>query len=109
MAKNLQSQMQDYKRSTATLKPWSSHSQPIAPVEILVNRLQRGCTLDPIVHLETHTYGPGRNVSIYHFTVIQEGEKMVIPVQANPVIHRLIDQYRLEVVPFNSNEAKTES
>ncbi|MBZ0317188.1 MAG: hypothetical protein DPW16_21040 [Chloroflexi bacterium] len=109
MAKNLQSQLRDYKRSTAELKPWSSHSQPIAPVEILVNRLQRGCTLDPIVRVEMHTYGPGRSVSIYHFTVIQEDQKLVIPVQSNPVVHRLIDQYRLEVVPLKSSEAKIES
>ncbi len=109
MPKNPQSRMQDYKRSTANLKPWSSHSQPIAPVEILVNRLQRGCTLDPIVRLEMHTYGPGRSVSIYHFTVIQEDEKLEIPVQSNPVVYRLIEEYRLEVVPFKSNEVKTES
>lgn len=108
MSANLQSRLKDYKRSTANLKPWSSQSQPIAPVEILVNRLQRGCTLDPIVKLETHTYGPGRSVSIYHFTVIQEDEKLVIPVQVNPVVRRLIEQYHLQVVPL-TKEAKADS
>jgi hypothetical protein len=109
MATDTQSRMQAYRRTTENLKHWSRESQPIAPVEILLNRIQRGWTIEPIVYLETHVYGPGRTVSIYHFTLKQESEKLEIPVQVNPVVRRLIEDYKVKVVPFNTGGAPISS
>jgi len=86
-------------------KHWSRESQPIAPAEILVNRLESGWSLNQIVHAKTHQYGGGRTIQIYFFTICLQGESIEIPVQANPVIRRLIVERKLNVIPLDSGSA----
>lgn len=91
-------QTSNYQRKAIPQRHWSRQSQPIAPVEILVNRLQQGWVLKPIVQCDQHHYGPGRAVNIYTFTLTYNDNSMQLPVQANPVVMRLIRERQLEVV-----------
>ncbi|PJF44039.1 MAG: hypothetical protein CUN55_06035 [Phototrophicales bacterium] len=84
--------------SGVPLRHWSRQSQPIAPAEILVNRLQNGWQLSPVATCQQHHYGPGRTIDIYTFTLTQNGDVLQLPVRANPVVHRIIREHNLEVV-----------
>jgi hypothetical protein len=95
----------DYYAQTVRIKHWSRESQSIAPADILINRLQRGWSLDPVVRLEAHIYGPGRVVNIYHFTLRLDDEVLELPVQSNPVVRRLIDERKLKVTSLPSTVA----
>lgn len=77
---------------------WSRQSQPIAPADILVNRLQHGWTLSAVVTCEKHHYGPGRSVDIFTFTLTQNDKVLQLPVQANPIARRIIRDHNLQVV-----------
>ncbi|NDJ85310.1 MAG: hypothetical protein GYB66_05455 [Chloroflexi bacterium] len=80
---------------------WSRQSQPIAPAEILVDRLQNGWILGKVVKCQRYEYGPGRSVNIYHFTLTSNGETTQIPVHSNPVVRRLIHENNLQIVPLD--------
>ncbi|NDJ85569.1 MAG: hypothetical protein GYB66_06765 [Chloroflexi bacterium] len=97
---SLDVQMREYQKKVTRPRHWSRQSQPIAPAEILVNRLQRGWQLHNIVQVQTHSYGPGRSIDIYHFTLSNGTETAQIPVQSNPVVRRLIRENRLQVTPL---------
>lgn len=85
-------------RKGVRLRHWSRQSQPIAPAEILVNRLQNGWVLSSVVTCEQHHYGPGRSIDIYTFTLTQNDSVLQLPVQANPVVRRILREYNLQVV-----------
>lgn len=86
--------------STPKHRHWSRQSQPIAPAEILVEHVRAGWKINPVVKCQTHEYGPGRSVNIYHFTLTFDGEVLQLPVHANPVVRRLIREHQLHVVPL---------
>ncbi len=85
-------------RKGVSQRHWSRQSQPIAPAEILVNRLQHGWALSPVVSCQQHHYGPGRTIEIYTFTLTQNDDVLQLPVQSNPVVRRIIRDHRLQIV-----------
>lgn len=91
-------QTSNYTQKAIIQRHWSRQSQPIAPAEILVNRLQHGWELGKTVTCEQHHYGPGRSVDIYTFTLTQKDEMLQLPVQSNPVVRRLIRDHALEII-----------
>ncbi len=86
--------------STSGNRHWSRQSQPIAPVEILVERIRDGWELDTLVKCQTYEYGPGRSVNVYHFTLTNNEETLQLPVHANPIVRRLIRERQLHVIPL---------
>lgn len=92
-------------RHTVRQKHWSRESQPFAPAEILINRLENGWSLNQVVHAKTHQYGGGRTIQIYFFTICLNGETIELPVQANPVMRRLIAEHKLTVIPLDNGSA----
>lgn len=91
-------QSSDYRQKAIAKIHWSRQSQPIAPAEILVNRLQQGWMLADTVTCKQHQYGPGRSVDIYTFTLTHNAETMQLPVQSNPVVRRLLRENNLEII-----------
>ena len=77
---------------------WSRQTQPIAPSQILINRLECGWQLGDAVRREVHQSGSGRSIDIFHFTLTRDGEKVEIPVRSNPVIKHLIVEHHLRVI-----------
>jgi hypothetical protein len=85
-------------RSNDTRRHWSPSSQAYAPADVLLQYLAEGWTLSPVVGLEEHYHAGVRRVDVYHFELNRDGQNMVLPVQSNPVVRRLIAQRQLKIV-----------
>jgi hypothetical protein len=85
-------------RSTDTRRHWSASSQAYAPADVLMRYLADNWTISPVVGLEEHWHAGSRRVDVYHFELIKDEESLVLPVQSNPVVRRLLQERQLRVV-----------
>ncbi len=85
-------------RTNDTRRHWSASSQAYAPADVLIRYLADGWTISPIIGLEEHWHAGSRRVDVYHFELIKDNQSLVIPVQSNPVVHRLLQERQLRVV-----------
>jgi hypothetical protein len=85
-------------RSTDTRRHWSASSQAYAPADVLMRYLADNWTISPIVGLEEHWHAGSRRVDVYHFELTKDTQSLVIPVQSNPVVRRLIQERQLRIV-----------
>lgn len=85
-------------RSTDTRRHWSPTSQAYAPADVLLQYLTEDWQISPVVGLEEHWHAGIRRVDVYHFELTKEGQALIIPVQSNPVVRRLIAHQGLKVV-----------
>ncbi len=85
-------------RSQDTRRHWSPGSQAYAPADVLLRYLADGWQLSPIVGLEEHWHAGARRVDVYHFELAKDGQVLVLPVQSNPVVRRLLHERGLRVV-----------
>lgn len=92
-------------RSTDTRRHWSPHSQSYAPADVLLRYLNEGWTISPIVGLEEHWHAGSRRVDVYHFELVKGEESVVLPVQSNPIIRRLLNERQLRIVLLTSDQA----
>lgn len=89
-------------RSTDTRRHWSPSSQAYAPADVLLQYIADGWALSPVVGLEQHLHAAGRRIDVYHFELVRDDQEMVLPVQSNPVVRRLIYQQDLKIVVLMS-------
>lgn len=85
-------------RSTDTRRHWSPSSQTYAPADVLLRYIAEGWAISPVVGLEEHWHAGVRRVDVYHFELTRGNEALVLPVQSNPVVRRLLHQHQLRVV-----------
>jgi hypothetical protein len=85
-------------RSSDTRRHWSPSSQAYAPADVLLQYLANGWVISPVVGLEEHWHAGVRRVDVYHFELTNEDDTVVLPVQSNPVVRRLMRQRQLKVV-----------
>jgi hypothetical protein len=85
-------------RSMDTRRHWSPSSQAYAPADVLMRYLAEDWTISPIVGLEEHWHANARRVDVYHFELIKDAQSLVLPVQSNPVVRRLLHERQLRVV-----------
>jgi len=85
-------------RSLDTRRHWSPTSQAYAPADVLLRYLAEEWQLSPIVGLEEHWHAGVRRVDVYHFEVSKGEETLVLPVQSNPVVRRLLRDCNLRIV-----------
>jgi hypothetical protein len=85
-------------RSTDTRRHWSASSQAYAPADVLMRYLAENWTISPIVGLEEHWHAGSRRVDVYHFELIKDEQSLVLPVQSNPVVRRLLQERQLRIV-----------
>ncbi|MBN2306081.1 MAG: hypothetical protein JXQ72_16480 [Anaerolineae bacterium] len=90
-------------RSTDTRRHWSPTSQTYAPADVLIRYLAEGWTVSPVVGLEEHWHAGVRRVDVYHFELSSENKTVVLPVQSNPVVRRLLHDRQLRVVLLKSD------
>ena len=88
-------------RSPVKRRYWSPSSQRYAPADVLLAYLADGWHLGSVVGLEKHWYGVGRQVQVCHFELTKDKRTMVMPVQCNPVVRRLLRQRQLRIVMLN--------
>lgn len=94
----------EYHRQVIRFKHWSPATQPIASPEILINRLELGWEINTEVGVETYSYGPGREIHVYHFTLCRENDTMAMPVYSNPVVRRLLQEKKCKLVPYEGKK-----
>lgn len=85
-------------RSLDTRRHWSPISQAYAPADVLLGYLADGWQLSPVVGLEEHWHAGARRVDVYHFELTKDNQVMVLPVQSNPIVRRLLHDRKLRVV-----------
>ncbi|MBN1563301.1 MAG: hypothetical protein JXA10_05650 [Anaerolineae bacterium] len=85
-------------RSTDTRRHWSPTSQAYAPADVLIRYLADGWSISPIVGLEEHWHAGSRRVDVYHFELVKGDDELLLPVQSNPVVRRLLNERQLRVV-----------
>lgn len=87
---------------------WSSQSQAYAPADVLLNHIREGWTLDSLVAIETFYYAGFRRIDVFYFTLPlrRNAQTLEIPVVANPVVTRLIQECGLTcwLHPYRGNE-----
>ena len=91
-------------RTTDTRRHWSASSQAYAPADVLMRYLADNWTISPVVGLEEHWHAGSRRVDVYHFELIKDEESLVLPVQSNPVVRRLLQERQLRVVLLKRDE-----
>jgi hypothetical protein len=93
-------------RTNDTRRHWSSTSQPYAPADVLLRYLAEGWEISPIVGLEEHWHAGVRRVDVYHFELTKDGQEQILPVQSNPIVRRLLNQYQLKVVLLKRDDVQ---
>lgn len=89
-------------RSLDTRRHWSPSSQTYAPADVLLRYVAEGWQISPVVGLEEHWHAGSRRVDVYHFEVIKDNQALVLPVQSNPVVRRLLRDRELSLVLLKS-------
>lgn len=79
---------------------WDPHSEKYAGGDGLLTAMQNGWEIDGPVLAEEYWCAGTRLVMIYHFTLVRGDETMKMPVLSNPYIQRLLQVWRLNVIPF---------
>lgn len=80
---------------------WSPESEPYAPADVLLQYLRNGWVLEDAVEVKSHECRSCRYVDIYCFTLHRAQHKpLQIPVLANPIVRKLVQQYKLKTIVF---------
>jgi len=80
---------------------WAPESQTYAPADVLQQYLRNGWQLDSLAAVETFYMAGYRRSDIYYFTLRREDEFIEMPVLANPVVFRIIQEHKLNVLRIN--------
>src|SRR5258706_780022 len=87
---------------------WSPDSQTYAPADVLMRYLNDGWELDSLAAVETFYYAGYRRVDIFYFTLKLDGKVVEMPLLANPVTHRLVEERKLTVLRVNAERGEAE-
>lgn len=82
-------------------KHWCPASETYATADVLLQYLRAGWELDNLVAVETFYHAGYRCSDIYCFTLMRNGESREIPILANPVVFRVIDDHQLTILRIN--------
>jgi hypothetical protein len=93
-------------RSAPKRQPWSSSSQPYAPVSVLLEHLADGWAIGSEVIQEEFWYGAGRHVYVYHFQLTKGIQTRALPVLSNPVVRGLLHQLQPRLESFSDDDAR---
>jgi len=75
---------------------WSVISETLAPVTVLMQYLQSGWAPQSPVTVGVFPFGASRSIKVYYFVLVKpDSRPLWIPVLSNPVVTRLLQQYRL--------------
>ncbi len=101
-----QSEKATYTNSDPTVSSWSPRSQTYAAADMLLSHLRNGWMLHPLVAVESIWHAGVRRVDVYYFTLLHGDEHLEMPVLANPVVFRLIEDHGLSLVRVNGTPSE---
>lgn len=84
---------------------WCDTSEKFAGGDALLTAMNREWTVESTCYEELFWHAGTRLVTIYHFTLHNGDETLLMPVISNPYIRRVIKEQEYEIVPFK--EAKS--
>jgi len=79
------------------LQHWCPKSQAFAPAAVLLQHIGAGWKLDEAINVVRRPLGSHRHVDVYHFELYHRDDHMEMPVIANPVVLKLVNEYHLMV------------
>jgi len=82
---------------------WSPQSQTYASADILLQYVATGWEIENPAACETFFVAGARRAEVYRFNLRRAGERLELPVLANPMVFRLIEKYRLNVIRIHSD------
>jgi hypothetical protein len=74
-------------------------SQRYAGGDTLLAYLENGWTLQEDIYFDEYWHGGARRVTIYYIALVNHEERITMRVLSNPVIHRLLSQSQVRVMP----------
>ncbi len=80
---------------------WCPVSEMYAPADVLLQYLREGWELDMLVAVETFYFAGYRCSDIYYFTLHQEDMTLEMPVLANPIVLRVVEEQQLSILRIN--------
>jgi hypothetical protein len=84
-----------------THRHWSPQSQNYASADILLQYIASGWEPENTALVETYYSAGVRRSEIFYFSLVRDGERVEMPVLANPMVSRLIEKYHLNVLRVN--------
>lgn len=93
----------DIDRECGDYQHWSPTSQPYAPAHVLLQYLRYDWKLDSTVFIKSFCCLRSRSVDVYYFLLTRNAEQVWMPVLANPVVRRLINESGLTLVRLSAD------
>ena len=90
-------------RECGDYRHWSPTSQPYAPAHVLLQYLRYGWKADNTVFIKSFCCLGSRSVAVYYFLLTWDAEQVWMPVLANPVVRRLIQESGLTLVRLSAD------
>ncbi|MCC7446885.1 MAG: hypothetical protein IT324_05675 [Anaerolineae bacterium] len=80
---------------------WCPVSEKYAPADVLLDYLRQGWELDKLVAVETFYFAGYRCSDIYYFTLYRDDLSCEMPVLANPIVLRVVEEQQLSILRIN--------
>jgi hypothetical protein len=93
----------DIDRECGDYQHWSPTSQPYAPAHVLLQYLRYGWKIDKTVFIKSFCCLGSRSVDVYYFRLTRDSESVWMPVPANPVVPRLVQESGLALVRLSAD------
>jgi hypothetical protein len=72
---------------------WCRRSQRYAGVDALLGLLDNGWKIWGDISFDEHWFGESRHITVYHFILTKQDNRVTMHVVHNPVLERLLTQY----------------
>ncbi|HVO41324.1 MAG TPA: hypothetical protein VMT34_01815 [Aggregatilineales bacterium] len=76
---------------------WCQRTQPIAPAHILLQYIAHHWLPASLVTAQSFRLSEHRHVEVYEFVLYNGLDTITVPVLANPIVRRVIHQFKLTV------------
>jgi hypothetical protein len=90
----------NHEKYTDTDRHFSPSSEIYTGADSLLTAQRNGWELVNIAYEQVVQMRGGRTTSLYYFKLIQNGEKMIMPIVATPFIERMLLQRKMLLLPF---------
>lgn len=77
---------------------WSAKSQSYASADVLSQYLQEGWNLHDRIIVEVFRCPSRQRAELYSFMLLRDTEYIVVPIVANPLVLRLLQEFSLVVI-----------
>ena len=79
---------------------WRPNSETFAGGDALLTALDTEWVAKETCYLEEYWHAGTRLVTLYHFDLERDGEKMTMPVLTTPYVRRIIRELQFKVLPI---------